>query len=274
VTALLEVANDVRRQRGAGAVGLALPRNKRLVALLAAVAIVGGGSAIAGIPELRHAIKSVFGAGVAEPAGAASTEPGAVVTFGPLGDVLSIAPTVLPHAGPGERRVEPRSVAVSRRRSRQATPAAPITRGALGRPAPTQGLNHAPARVPKRRSRKPAPKSGGPTRSKPPASTNPTTPSTNPTTPSTGPTNTATGESTPVAQDAPAPKPSNGKGRALGKNVPTPRPPAQQPSQNKNPGGGRPDPPGRTDPPALGHESGPGAVIHGQSTEKGGASRP
>ena len=49
------------------------------------------------------------------------------------------------------------------------------------------------------------------------------------------------------------------KGRGLGKSMPTPRPPAQQPSQNRPPEGGRPDPPGRTDPPAIGRDTGPAA---------------
>ena len=95
VAAFIDVAEDLRRQKENGTVGAALPRNRRLVALLAAL-IIGTTSAVAGVPELRDAFRSIFGSGTApSPAPAtpvpAALNPDATFGFGPLGDTLSIA---------------------------------------------------------------------------------------------------------------------------------------------------------------------------------------
>ena len=62
VDALERVAERVR-SRGVGA--MALPRDKRLVVLLSALALAG--TAVAASPDLRDALRSIFGATTAEP---------------------------------------------------------------------------------------------------------------------------------------------------------------------------------------------------------------
>ena len=94
VAALVEVSEETRTRRKAVIVG---PRDRRLVALLAAL-VIGGGSAVAGVPEVRDALRSVFGAGTPHETVPSAT-PAEDFGFGPLGDVL-----VLPTAGHGKRQ--------------------------------------------------------------------------------------------------------------------------------------------------------------------------
>ena len=262
VAAFIDVAEDLRRQKENGAVGAALPRNRRLVALLAAL-IIGTTSAVAGVPELRDAFKSIFGSGAApSPAPAtpvpAALNPDATFGFGPLGDTLSIAPTA--SRTRGERTVVPRSRAVRAAAARWAR--------ATGRAAPsnafrapgggTEKLTHR-ARKPKgtpapdgatTTTQGPAPDPDGGCRAGPELG---------------GRTGGGSDKSGVRAED---------KGRGLGKSMPTPRPPAQQPSQNRPPEGGRPDPPGRTDPPAIGRDTGPAAPNAQAGDHQGGPQGP
>lgn len=87
VDALGRVADDFRDSSGGG---MALSRNKRLVILLTALAITG--TAVAAVPGLRHAVRSVFAATSSDPGRDFSGEPGRGFSLGPLGDLLSIAP--------------------------------------------------------------------------------------------------------------------------------------------------------------------------------------
>ena len=263
VKALVEMAEDVRRQAANGTVGAAMPRNRRLVALLAAL-VIGSTSAVAGIPELRDAVKSIFGAGTApapvpEAPGAASLNPDATFGFGPLGDALSIAPAATPDRRRGERAVVPRSEAVARRRAARAG-----GRGSKGGGLSTLGSRDKGS---ERLSQKPrAPKTSAPA----PDTTSKTTP-----TPTPAPTATDNGPGpSPTGGGTTRSGESNGKGRQLGKSLPTPRPPAQQPSQNRPPDGGPPDPPGRTDPPAIGREIGSAVPNLGAVKGKAGANAP
>ena len=275
VEALVDVADDARRAK-AGSVGRVMPRNKRLVALLATLTI-GSGSAIAAIPEVRDAVRSLFGIGAAEPAGASEgtfaydpeTES---FTFGPLGEKTSIRPTVVRDVrGDGRVRVVPRSVAVTRVRAggrtrRGATLAAPApSLGGEGREGGAQAIGQT-RRAPK------------PTRGSSP--TAPATPQTSPGTGSPPP----TGGSDAPAPSSPAPPQTgggdgtppapqgggNGKGRALGKTLPTPRSPVVPPSISRPPGGGPPaQQPGRSDPPAIGLEAGPAPQSNAGGNGKG-----
>ena len=88
VDALVAVATDARKRRPAVVID---PRRRRLVALLTAL-VIGGGSAVAGIPEVRDAIRSVFGAAVGPSfADTPNAGPGDF-GLGPLGDVLEMKP--------------------------------------------------------------------------------------------------------------------------------------------------------------------------------------
>ena len=241
VAAFIDVAEDLRQQKKAGAVGTALPRNRRLVALLAAL-VIGTTSAVAGIPELRDAFKSIFGAGTA-PSPAPVVEPTALgprapFGFGPLGDSLSIAPTATRTRG--ERSVVPRSEAVGNRGGRRVGER-------NGAPGSLDALDRTDGGTEKLTSRARTPKGTSTPQGAP--------------TPTPGPAPVKTEEAAPGpdAVDDSSGVRAEAPGRALGKSLPTPRPPVEQPSQNRPPDGGRPDPPGRTDPPAIGRENAPPA---------------
>jgi diguanylate cyclase (GGDEF)-like protein len=89
VEALVEVSEETRTRRKAVIVS---PRDRRLVALLTAL-VIGGGSAVAGIPQVREALRSVFGASTPHETRPSAT-PAEDFGFGPLHNLL-----VLPTAG-------------------------------------------------------------------------------------------------------------------------------------------------------------------------------
>jgi diguanylate cyclase (GGDEF)-like protein/putative nucleotidyltransferase with HDIG domain len=273
VAALANVADDLRSQKSNGTVATAIPRNRRLIALLAAL-MIGGTSAVAGIPELRDAVKSIFGVVAAEPSEPAALNPDATFGFGPLGDVLSIAPTAAVDRRNGTPTVVPRSVAVADRRGR-AGGGRQDSGGAFEAPSSPRGGG---TRSPLSQNARP-PKAKAPTRNQESAPSPKATPQPAPvesvgTTggdpPSGGgtPTGGGNGESPATSGE------SHGQGRALGKTLPTPRPPAQQPSQNRPPEGGPPQPPGRTDPPAIGRNTLATIPDLGAGNEKGSSKKP
>jgi diguanylate cyclase (GGDEF)-like protein/putative nucleotidyltransferase with HDIG domain len=251
VKALERVADDVRRRRG---LGVSLPRRKRLVALLATLAI-GSSSAVAGLPELRGAIRSLFVADTV-PTDVLPSTSASPFTFGPLGDLLSIAPAAGDRAR-GERAVVPRSTATRDGRR-------PAASGAQG--GPDRGFFRAPGgsrdalRTPGLRGggtrSTPTPPSAGPVRSPGNTTTGGGTAigtGTGTTTPTTGTTDSGTGTGT-----------GTGPGRRLGQTLPTPRRPAVPPGQNGTRGvPGPPENPGRSDPPAIGRNVGPPTPIPG-----------
>jgi diguanylate cyclase (GGDEF)-like protein/putative nucleotidyltransferase with HDIG domain len=264
VAALTEVGDDVRR--GGATIAGGLPRNKRLIALLATL-VVGSGSAVAAIPEVRDAIRSVFGSAATtttEPTSTFSYDPETGFSFGPLGDVLSIAPTAVADRAPGEPAVQPRSLAVSRRRATtdrsDARGGGAVTgtdpsggTGAAGlsdrtKPTSTSGPTRSPGQ--------PGPSGEGP--AAPVADTPIEAPSDTTQMPSLG------GSGPVEAKD---------NGRALGKTLPTPRAPAIPPGQIQD-GTGRPDSPGRSDPPAIGRETGPASPPNAGGNGKGGSRTP
>ena len=259
VAALVDVAEDLRRQKAGGTVGAALPRNRRLVALLAAM-VIGTTSAVAGIPELRDALKSIFGVGTARPSEPvvpeATLNPNATFGFGPLGDALSIAPT--PTGKRGERAVVPRSHVVRRHGGAEGT--RERTGGAVNIFGGTDGGAEELIPPPRSPQSKDAPQTA-PGATPSPAPTQASGPE-----PGSAVETDSRGESDGAKK---SPVRTEGKGRALGKSLPVPRPPAQQPSENRPPEGGRPDPPGRTDPPAIGRDRGP-ASPNGQGSRLSG----
>ncbi len=88
VEAFVAVAGDARKGTVVGIEGL---RKKRLVVLLSAL-VIGGSSVAAGVPGVRDAIRSVFGASIAPSHAAAPTVDPQDFGFGPLGDVLRLTP--------------------------------------------------------------------------------------------------------------------------------------------------------------------------------------
>jgi diguanylate cyclase (GGDEF)-like protein/putative nucleotidyltransferase with HDIG domain len=219
VDAFVDVIEETRRARGAVIIG---PRNRRLVALLTAF-VIGGGSAVAGIPDVRDAIKSVFGASTGSGQAVPSdVEPGpGWVSFGRLGDMLRLEPAMHLQGKTGQKpaskptQEKPRTGG-SGPADRQAVLTGPTSQGA-GPGADTLR--------------------GGQSPKAPPSSTAPSQPA---------PVNTETnGGDAPVA---PGESEGNGNGRGLGHSLPTPRKPAQPPPNE----GGRPDPPalGQTNPSA------------------------
>lgn len=244
VDALQRVADDVRR--GAGS-GVSLPRRKRLVALLATLAI-GTSTAVAGIPELRDAIRSIFGAGTVPTEVVPHSAPSGPFTFGPLGDLLSIAP-VAGDRSAGQPAVLPRSSATQRvpgldspdRNGGRFLRAPGSSRGRLRAPA-SDGPGGGPRATPKAPGTRSAP---GPAVTPPGAGgINAVGKEDPPTSP-----NTDAGTDTVTAP---------GPGRRLGQTLPTPRHPAVPPSRNGNSSvPGRPENPGRIDPPAIGRDTGP-----------------
>ena len=237
VDALVATAADVKQRR----IGVALPRNKRLIALLATM-IIGGGSAVAGVPELRDALRSVFGSGTAQP----RVLPGAPLErfdLGPVGDLLTFPPAAAegkrrtPDAGRKAPRTKAHGTGRSDRR-RAAGDAAP------GGPRGTGGGRLTPAGdgSPKRRPPR-APEARAPQANPPSGDVNPLTPAA----PAPAPQ-----QQQPATQEATG----NGNGNAVGRDVPTPRTPVESP-RHPSPGSGRPESPGRDDPPALGKRIGP-----------------
>ena len=87
VDAFVDVVQETRKARRGVLIG---PRNRRLVALLTAL-VIGSGSAVAAVPEVREAIRSVFGV-ITSPSSADT--PGAPepdIGFGPLGVMPKMA---------------------------------------------------------------------------------------------------------------------------------------------------------------------------------------
>ena len=89
VEALVAVARDVRRAAGGP---MALPRARRLAALLAALAVVGGGSAYAASDDVRTVVDKVVR--VIVPGGVLQPEDADAADFSlrPIGEVSSITP--------------------------------------------------------------------------------------------------------------------------------------------------------------------------------------
>ena len=223
VEALADVATEAHDGRAAVTIG---PRNRRLVVLLTTL-VVGGGSAVAAIPEVREALKSVFGTSV-PPTMAAPADPGAGgFDFGPLGELLVLPPAAKEQGKAERRRASSSGRREERRRGRPAPPAANGpgagfgATGGVRSPGGGDAVQSEPrASVPERHT---------------PAGHDAQPP------PDTGTSGGDGGGTTPAPR-------GNGRGRALGRSVPTPRPPVQSPSEGRG---------GRTDPPALGLNAGP-----------------
>ena len=237
VDALVEVAADVRRNRGTAVAGLG--RNRRLIALLATLAI-GTSSAVAGIPELREAIKSLFAVTTAEPSDTFSYQPGSGFSFGPLGEALRLKPAAEERRASRDREGAKPSAGDRKRgrageRSRNGgsfgTTGAPRGSGPSGLTGGAQPKSFVPG-----------PGAGAPN---PPAQV-PATPTPTPT-----PTRSGTQGGEDVKVQA---KGGNGKGLGLGYQLPTPRSPVTPPGKG-----------GRTDPPAIGRNNGPAASAPGQA---------
>jgi hypothetical protein len=227
VDAFVAVAHETRKASGSVIAG---PRHRRLVALLTAF-VIGGGSAVAAIPELRDAIRSVFGASPAP----TDVVPNEVVpregwvSFGPLGETLRIAPAADRERSAGDET--------------------------SSKPGGETG-DRPQARADRRRVEAPGGQGGGTLRRTPKAPSAPAPPATS-----------GTPQPTPVTETNPVTTETNGggapdatgnsNGRGLGRRLPTPRKPAQPPPQQG----------GRIDPPALGHSnpSGPNGKAKGHS---------
>ena len=281
VGALVEVAESVRRQEADPAVVTALPRSRRLVSLLLALTI-STGTAFAAIPEVRDLVRSLLGTstGISDMVQGDAGD----FSFGPLGDVLSLAPTQEPGKGarPGSAApsIVPLALAVQRSAADGAPPA---PRPAFPRKEPKgqppgdggtpRGNSPQPTPVPPAPGRDPAPGPGGPgpgvapglsidpTRDQgsdppqgggkapvasPPRGSDPTpNPGRDPD-PGPGPGGGPGTDPGPGPGTDPDPPPTGGK-------APVPRRPEQSPSRNDEAQGdgspGRPDDPGRTDPP-------------------------
>ena len=215
VEAFVGVASAARRGTVVGIDGL---RKKRLVVLLSAL-VIGATGVAAGFPEVRDAIRSVFGASTAPSHAAESqTSNPQDFGFGPLGHLLRLPPAEHHRHAPGHRAQGARPAADDSKRHRHA---AKRDRANFSSPG---GGGGQPGHDELRGTPGPGPTGTVPTGGAPQ-----------------GPTG---GTPTPRSQ-APSANPGNGHGHALGRSVPVPRAPAQPPSQ----GGG-----GRTDPPALGHQ--------------------
>jgi hypothetical protein len=199
VDAFVHVAGDVQN----GAVGL---RKKRLVLLLSTL-ILGASSAVAGIPEVRDAIKSVFGTSLG-PSLAAEEPATGDFGFGPLGDLLSLEGKGHHARGEHKKGADRGKAAGEGRRGdrksgsgRQALLSAP-DRGSFGHDGTGTLRGHGKGHGPSSDSQ-PAPE---------------------------------TGSGAPKTEVTP----TDGPGRALGRGVPAPRRPAVSPSDHP---GGRTDPP-------------------------------
>jgi hypothetical protein len=178
-------------------------RKRRLIALLTALAI-GTGGALAAAPELRDAIKSVFGIGVAPTHAAPGPLAPKDVGVGAFGELLRLPPAAWP------QRVEPS--------------------GHLARSQAADRQEHSRRRTGGERERAGSPGSRRAERTSQPAPISRSQPTP---TPGSQPT------PTPRSQPTPTPRGDAG-GRALGRGAPTPRRPDSPPSGS----GGRTDPPG------------------------------
>ena len=207
--------SSTSRPRRAPGAREASARRKRLVILFSTF-IVGGGSAVAGIPEVRDALKSVFGATTAPSVASPEVSEAHDFGFGPLGDLLSLD-NANRHRGQHNKGTHREASPGSDGRRGDATGGG-RDRGAFSAPESGGGSGGAGdlhgTRAP---GHGPDTTTGGPS---PPSKTDGGTP--------TGPVDT------------------NGNGLALGRDMPVPRRPAQSPSQL---------PGGRTDPPALGRDN-------------------
>jgi diguanylate cyclase (GGDEF)-like protein/putative nucleotidyltransferase with HDIG domain len=214
VKAFVAVAADARRGAVTVTGGF---RKRRLVVLLTAL-VIGGGSAVASIPEVRDAIQSVFATSTPPSHASTQTLTPQDFGFGPLGDLLVL-------------------------------------------PSPAHHKKHSPARHAK--GSKPVADDGKRRRSgdrrggfsSPDGGSQPGHDEVHGTTPP-PPSDTAPAGDSPAPQAPDATTEANGHGRALGRDVPTPRQPAQSPGHT---GGGR------TDPPALGHQNPPPGQAKGHS---------
>ncbi len=228
VDAFVGVAAEARTGKVDGAVEF---RKRRLIVLLTTL-VIGGGSAVAGIPDVRDAIRSIFGASTPPSHATTDAVDGQDFGFGPLGDLLR-----LPGAEHGKKRGEDGKAtgsksAADRGKRRPNGSGRAYPNGGFAAPGGDGGqpgdgeLRDAPG---------PGPTDTAPTGASPP--------------PAPG-----TDGETPAGKSH-----GNGRGPALGRDMPVPRPPAQSP---KHSGGGR------TDPPALGHLF---AVARGSGKAKGHA---
>ena len=199
---IVEALVDVAAKARTGDIGGAGLQRKRLVVLLTTLAI-GSGSAVAGIPEVRDALRSVFATST-PPSVAAATGP-QDFDLGAIGDLLLLEPRA--DKRDGDKRKG--SVADDGKQQREERPGSAPREARFGSPdggGPSGGA--------------------GELRGAPGAS---------------GGTETGSNDganAAPVTPDAGEDYP--GKGLALGRTAPVPRQPAQPPSQNS---GGRTDPP-------------------------------
>ena len=229
VDALVRVASDVKRRGGAG---VSMTRRRRLVALLATLAI-GSGSAVAGIPDLRDAVRSIFSNGTV-PTHVVDATPVDGFTLGPLGETLKLPPAAVRTATTrGERARASRAPAQGRARRTSGSRASGDAGARLGPSASARQQLSAPSitGAPRATRTTPTPPRG----TAPPVTPAPTNPVTQDTT---GNGTTGNGKS---------------RGRGLGKSLPTPRMPSVPPGQDGVPG--RPQNPGRSDPPAIGRNT-------------------
>jgi diguanylate cyclase (GGDEF)-like protein len=217
VDAFVAVAADARKGTVVGIDGL---RKKRLVVLLSAL-VIGTTGVAAGVPEVRDAIRSVFGATTTPSHASEETTDPQDFGFGPLGDLLRLPPAEHHKHAPGHRAQGPKPTADDgkRRHASKRNRATFSSPGGGGGQVGDDGLRGTPG---------PGPIGTGPTSGEPPAGEAPS---------GDGPVSEA------PTRQAPTTTQGNGHGHALGRSAPVPRQPAQPPS-----GGGR------TDPPALGHQ--------------------
>ena len=189
VDAFVSVAGDARRKKA----GVATGPNKRLIVLLSTL-IVGGGSAVAGIPEVRDALRSVFGAGTAPSVADAVASAPQEFGFGPLGELLEMKPV---KDADGATKDKQRAIGAGADRGERQEHGHGGPQGSFTAPdsGPVSGAGGG--------------LKGGPA---------PTSPSKPPRESGPAPIETVQG---------------NGNGRARGKGVPTPRRPAQAPRLTK-----------------------------------------
>jgi diguanylate cyclase (GGDEF)-like protein len=207
VDAFVDVAAEAHTGKVGGAAGL---RKRRLLVLLSTL-VIGGGSAVAGNSELRDAIRSVFGATTPPSHATTGTVDGQDFGFGPLGDVLH-----LPPAQDGKQR----GADGNARGSKSAPDGGEHRQHASGDGKAGFGLPGGGG----------GQSGDGELRG---------TPAPGPTPTGDTPPESVTGGETPTGEAH-----GNGRGLALGRDVPVPRRPAQSPRHHKG---------GRADPPALGH---------------------
>ena len=215
VDAFLDVAGEARTGHPGGVNGF---RKRRLVVLLTTL-IIGGGSAVAGIPEVRDALKSVFGTSLGPSQAAPNVTAPTDFGLGPLGDLLSLEGKLHDARGDHAKRAAHGKAADGEHRSGDA--AGSHDRAKLSAPGSSGFGTGGTGELRGTGGHGPSEETTGGQPS-PPA------------VPETG-----GGTQDEATQ-------TNGKGRALGRDVSVPRRPAESPSDH---------PGGRTDPPALGRNN-------------------